>query len=91
MSACVWAGMWAATSSRSAIRRDLVDRFDSCPHGVLVSWVEIDPQRAPLVRWALEQYATGDWTIMQLVEVLRDKGLTTRKTSNCQDLWIKIF
>ncbi len=30
--------------------------------------------------WAFDQYATGDWTVADLVEALREKGLTTRKT-----------
>ena len=25
--------------------------------------VEIDPERAPLVKWAFEAYATGEWTL----------------------------
>ncbi|OLT23157.1 hypothetical protein BJF78_07315 [Pseudonocardia sp. CNS-139] len=48
--------------------------------GVMVSWVEPDPIRGPLLRWAFEQYATGNWTGKQLVAALRDKGLTTRKS-----------
>ena len=46
--------------------------------GVLVSWVDTDPERAPLVSWAFQQYATGDWTVDKLVTALRDKGLTSR-------------
>jgi site-specific DNA recombinase len=40
--------------------------------------VEIDPERGPLVRWAFEAYATGDWTLPLLREELTDRGLTTR-------------
>jgi site-specific DNA recombinase len=42
--------------------------------------VVIDPERAPLVRWAFEAYASGDYTIKQLTEALTEKGLTTRPT-----------
>ena len=41
-------------------------------------WVELDPERAPLIRWTFEQYATGDWTVVDLFFALREKGLTTR-------------
>lgn len=40
--------------------------------------VEIDQERAPLVRWAFEAYATGFYTVRQLVEELRERGLTIR-------------
>jgi site-specific DNA recombinase len=49
--------------------------------GILISSVVVDPKRAPLLRWAFEQYATGDWTAQRLVTVLREKGLTTRPTA----------
>jgi site-specific DNA recombinase len=39
--------------------------------------VVIDPERAPLVVWAFEAYATGEWTIRTLTEALADKGLHT--------------
>ena len=45
-----------------------------------IRWVEIDPERAPLITWAFEQYATGDWSISQLREALTDKGFATRPT-----------
>ncbi|MEJ7743089.1 MAG: recombinase family protein [Nocardioidaceae bacterium] len=48
----------------------------------MTSWVEIDPERAPLIRWAFEVYATGDWTVTDLHLALRQKGLTTRPTAN---------
>ncbi|MGH3803533.1 MAG: recombinase family protein, partial [Pseudonocardiaceae bacterium] len=49
--------------------------------GVLVSWVEIDHERGPIIRWAFEQYATGEWTVKHLKQALDDKGLVTRKTA----------
>jgi len=43
--------------------------------------VELDPERADLVRWAFEAYATGDYSIRQLTEALTEKGLTIRPTT----------
>jgi site-specific DNA recombinase len=43
-------------------------------------WIETDPERAPLVRWAFEAYASGDYTINQLTESLAEQGLATRGT-----------
>jgi site-specific DNA recombinase len=40
--------------------------------GIQVSWVEIDPERGPLVRWAFAQYATGEWTSKKLLVALQD-------------------
>jgi site-specific DNA recombinase len=37
--------------------------------------VVVDPERAPLVQWAFEAYATGEWTIRTLTEELAAKGL----------------
>jgi len=48
--------------------------------GAMASWVELDPERAPLIRWAFERYGSGDCTVADLVETLREKGLTTRTT-----------
>ncbi|MFZ0664666.1 MAG: recombinase family protein, partial [Acidimicrobiales bacterium] len=42
--------------------------------------VELDPERAALVSWAFEAYATGNYTIRQLTEELADRGLTIRPT-----------
>ena len=40
--------------------------------------VEIDPERAPLVKWAFEAYADGDWTLRRLLAELSEQGLTRR-------------
>ena len=40
--------------------------------------VEIDPERAPLVKWVFEAYATGEWTFAQLLDELADRGLVSR-------------
>src|SRR5579862_8994379 len=42
--------------------------------------VEIDPERAPLVRQAFEMYATGEWTMRTLIDELTPKGLVSRAT-----------
>ena len=39
--------------------------------------VEVDPLRGPLMAWAFEAYATGEWTIRSLLAELSDRGLTT--------------
>lgn len=40
-----------------------------------VHTVEIDPERGPLIQWAFEAYASGEWTTIQLHEALVEKGL----------------
>lgn len=44
-------------------------------------WVELDPERAPLLAWAFEAYATGDWSLSSLQAELTARGLTTRPTA----------
>ena len=39
--------------------------------------VDIDPERGPLMAWAFEAYATGNWTIRTLLAELTDRGLTS--------------
>jgi site-specific DNA recombinase len=39
--------------------------------------VEVDPERGPLMAWAFETYATGEWTIRRLLAELTVRGLTT--------------
>src|SRR5918995_3075957 len=43
--------------------------------------VVLDEERAPLVRWAFEAYASGDFTLNQLAAELQDRGLTQRPTA----------
>jgi site-specific DNA recombinase len=43
--------------------------------------IAIDPERAPLVRWAFEQYATGEWTVDELTKELARKGLRAVPTA----------
>ena len=49
--------------------------------GRLVNTIDTDPVRAPLIKWAFEQYATGEYSLVALREALAEQGLTTRKTS----------
>ncbi len=46
-------------------------------NGYELRTVELDPERAPLVTWAFEAYATGDWTLSTLLEELTLRGLTS--------------
>ena len=50
-------------------------------NGHLVNTVVIDEERGPLLRIAFELYATGDYTIEALKEVLDDQGLTSPRTN----------
>jgi site-specific DNA recombinase len=43
-------------------------------------WIETDADRAPLVTWAFEAYATEEYSIRQLAESLGEQGLKTRPT-----------
>ena len=49
--------------------------------GRLVNTIAVDPQRAPLIQWAFEQYATGEYSLVRLLQELTDQGLTTRRTA----------
>ncbi len=42
--------------------------------------VIVDPERAPLIKLAFEEYATGNWTVADLAEHLAACGLHTRAT-----------
>jgi site-specific DNA recombinase len=43
--------------------------------------VEIDPVRGPLMRWAFETYATGEWSVQRLLDELTRRGLETTATA----------
>ena len=45
-----------------------------------VATVEVDEDRAHHVRWAFKTYASGNWTISQLTEALKERGLRTKAT-----------
>ena len=42
--------------------------------------VEIDEERAPLIKLAFEEYATGNWTLNTLTDYMNACGLNTRAT-----------
>jgi site-specific DNA recombinase len=50
------------------------------PEGREVRTVLVDPERAPLIAWAFEQYATGDWTVRNLAVELAARGLASAPT-----------
>jgi site-specific DNA recombinase len=51
---------------------------EAAADGREVRSIVLDPERAELVRWAFEAYATGDYSLVQLLHELTEKGLTTR-------------
>ena len=50
-------------------------------NGREIRTVELDEERAPLVRLAFTEYATGNWTVRQLAEHLNNRGLTIPPTA----------
>lgn len=48
--------------------------------GTDVKSVIVDEDRAPHIKWAYAQYATGDWSISSLRDALEERGLKTRET-----------
>lgn len=48
--------------------------------GKQVNTITLDPERAPLVRHAFELYASGDYSLRELSQIMADQGLTTRPT-----------
>jgi site-specific DNA recombinase len=44
-------------------------------NGQEIRTIEVDPERAPLIKWAYEAYATGEWTQLGLLEELTARGL----------------
>jgi site-specific DNA recombinase len=51
---------------------------EQLPQGGEVRTVVIDPERAPLVRWAFETYATGLYSTADMMLLLDTRGLRTR-------------
>jgi site-specific DNA recombinase len=45
-----------------------------------VRTIKVDAERAPLVRWAFDAYAGGNYTLRQLTAELNDRGLTHHAT-----------
>ena len=42
--------------------------------------VVLDPERAPALKWAFEEYATGKWSIKDIAAALEERGLRSRET-----------
>ncbi len=48
--------------------------------GKLKASIAVDPVRAPLIKWAFEAFATGDYTLRGMTDQLAELGLTCRPT-----------
>lgn len=48
--------------------------------GIERSWVELDEERWDIIRWCFDEYATGEWSGIDLTLAAQEKGLTTRPT-----------
>jgi site-specific DNA recombinase len=59
---------------------------ETTPDGRNIGVVNVDPERAPLIRLGFELYETGDFSFATLREVLTTKGLRSRPTRNHQGL-----
>lgn len=57
---------------------NVIDRADGQERRL----VELDPERASLVRWAFERFATGSYTLNQLTVQLAERGLRTRRSGD---------
>jgi DNA invertase Pin-like site-specific DNA recombinase len=66
------------TVSRAPLGYRNVRRLDEV--GREVRYVEVDLERAALIRYAFERYAEGDVSLRALAEDLGDRGLTTLAT-----------
>ena len=58
-------------------------------HGREARTVIVDEKRAPLITWAFEAYATGNWTMKSLGEELTRRGLRTVPTPRMSELPIQ--
>lgn len=68
------------TISRAPLGYQNIHRIDD--KGRQERTVILDEERAPLIKLAFEEYATGNWTVEDLAEHLAACGLTTRATPN---------
>ncbi len=66
------------TVSRAPIGYANIRRIDE--KGREERTVVVDEERAPLIKLAFEEFATGNWTVADLAEHLAACGLTTRAT-----------
>ena len=56
---------------------------EQLPQGGEVRTVVIDPERGPIVTWAFETYATGLYSLTDMVLLLEARGLLTRGNRRC--------
>lgn len=66
------------TVGRAPLGYRNIHRFDD--KGREERTVVLDEERAPLIKLAFEEYATGNWTVESLADHLATYGLTTRTT-----------
>jgi hypothetical protein len=52
------------------------------PEGREIRTVEIDPDRADIVRWMYKAYASGEWTLVQPRDELERRGVTALPRPN---------
>jgi site-specific DNA recombinase len=53
---------------------------EQLPEGGEVRTVIVDPVRGPIVRWAFETYATGLYSLIDMITLLEARGLLSRGT-----------
>ncbi len=56
---------------------------EQLPQGREIRTVVIDPERAPVILWAYETYATGVYSLLDMVTLLDARGLRTRGNRRC--------
>jgi len=54
-----------------------IDTRVRTPEGREVRTVKVDPERAEVVRWLYESYATGEWTLVQLRDELAARSVVS--------------
>ena len=52
--------------------------------------IVLDPELAPLIRQAFEQYATGEYTLRQLLTELSSKGLLCRPRGDAPETQLSL-
>jgi len=49
--------------------------------GKQVKTITLDPDRAHIIQWAFETYASGEWSITDITAELKRRGMVTRETA----------
>jgi site-specific DNA recombinase len=71
------------TPSRAPVGYLNVRRFEN---GMELRTVDVDPTRGPLMAWAFEAYATGEWTTRSLLASIHRFSIVARADSSLQSL-----